>query len=432
VKPDINLAHPARTGNGRVERGSERPLRLLLLTADIGEGHNSAARAIGHTVQQAWPGSEVTTFDSLSLLGAAVESLMRSTYQATLAYAPMIYDLYYRALWRFPRFALIAKRMVAAVFGRRLAGVIEKAQPDVVICTHPFGSAGMHWLRRNRDSATPTATFITDFAAHPFWVFSGIDVNFVMHDVAVGDAEAFGGAGVSVSAPPVAGTFRPRPPNGSRAALGLREQACVILVTGGSWGVGTLLDAVITLLGLDDSLQVVAVCGRNDRLRKRLEDLGASRDRLLPLGWVDTMPDYLAAADAVVTNAGGVTALEAFASARPLVLFDPIAGHGKANAALMEKAGLATICATSGELRETIAALAGDRALFDGLRKAELEHLSARDLAQDIRRVVSLSDRWRPLLAGEAAPGRVNGSRPANGRVRAKEPERDPDRASRS
>lgn len=400
---DISIVHSAQTDGKGARRGSERPLRLLLLTADIGEGHNSAARAIQHTVERTWPGSEVTTFDSLSLLGATVESLMRSTYQATLAYAPMIYDFYYRALWRMPRFARVAKRLVAALFGRRLAHVLDLVEPDVVVCTHPFGAAGMHWLRRNRSNRVPAATFITDFAAHPFWVFPGVDVHFVMHDVAVGDAEGFGGGGVLVSAPPVARAFRPRNPNGSRAALGLREQACVILVTGGAWGVGTLLDAVVTLLGLDDSLQVVAVCGHNDRLRKRLEDLGASRDRLMPLGWVNTMPDLLAAADAVVTNAGGVTALEAFASARPLVLFDPIAGHGKANAALMERAGLATVCPTSDDLQQTIAALAEDRARLDGLRKAELEHLSTRDLANDLRKVVSLSERWRPLVNGDGS-----------------------------
>jgi diacylglycerol O-acyltransferase len=393
-------------------RGSERPLRLLLLTADIGEGHNSAARAIQATVQRAWPGSEVTTFDSLSLLGAAVESIMRSTYQATLAYAPVIYDFYYRALWRMPRFARLAKRMVAAVFGRRLAGLLERVAPDVVVCTHPFGAAGMDWLRRHRGSTVPAATFITDFAAHPFWVFPDIDVHFVMHDVAVGDATAFGGSDVAVSAPPVARAFQPRPPNGSRLRLGLEEQACVILVTGGAWGVGTLLDAVVTLLGLGGPLQIVAACGHNDRLRRRLEALGAPPDKLLPLGWVDTMPDLLAAADAVVTNAGGVTALEAFASARPLVLFDPIAGHGKANAALMERAGLAMVCPTSEELRETIAGLATDPDRLVALRRAELDHLATRDLAEDLRKVVSLSPRWRPLIDGdghgeEPGPGRA-------------------------
>ena len=60
----------------------------------------------------------------------------------------------------------------------------------------------------------------------------------------------------------------------------------------------------------------------------------------------------------VVTNGGGATALEAVVSGHPVVMFDPIAGHGRANAALMTSAGLAWLAGSPAALTRTIRGLA--------------------------------------------------------------------------
>jgi UDP-N-acetylglucosamine:LPS N-acetylglucosamine transferase len=54
----------------------------------------------------------------------------------------------------------------------------------------------------------------------------------------------------------------------------------------------------------------------------------------------------LAAADVIVDNAGGTTCWEALAVGRPTVIYRPIAGHGRLNAAALQEAGLA-YCAKS-------------------------------------------------------------------------------------
>jgi len=56
------------------------------------------------------------------------------------------------------------------------------------------------------------------------------------------------------------------------------------------------------------------------------------------LGWTDDMPSWMTAADIVIGNAGDATGLEAMACGRPVVMFDPIARHGRANAELMASA----------------------------------------------------------------------------------------------
>src|SRR5438270_636998 len=75
--------------------------------------------------------------------------------------------------------------------------------------------------------------------------------------------------------------------------------------------------------------------------------LGAARH---VLGWTDEMPALMAAADALVQNAGGLTCMEAFAAGLPVVSFEPIAGHGKDNAEHMSEAGVAAYAAGEDEL----------------------------------------------------------------------------------
>jgi UDP-N-acetylglucosamine:LPS N-acetylglucosamine transferase len=364
--------------------GDGRP-RVLLLTADMGEGHNAAARAIAERIDQVWPCAEVRTLDVIALMAPGMPWLMRSTYRLALDHAPAFYQFFYDTLWHHRWFAWLSKRLIAAWCGWRLWPRLRRFQPDVVACTHPFGAAAMDRLRRVRRLAVPTATFVTDFAPHPFWVFSQIDLHFVMHDMSAPEARRLSAHGlVWVAAPPIAPAFQPRDHQAARSSLGLRTGAFVVLVTGGAWGVGTLAAAVASLLELGERIQVVAVCGRNQTLRRRLEALGEPPSRLLPLGFVATMPELMAAADAIVTNAGGVTSLEAFASARPVLLFDPIAGHGRANAAMMQRAGLALVCDGVHELKSTIAELIVDEGLAARIRAAELTHLEGRDLGNDL------------------------------------------------
>jgi UDP-N-acetylglucosamine:LPS N-acetylglucosamine transferase len=95
------------------------------------------------------------------------------------------------------------------------------------------------------------------------------------------------------------------------------------------------------------------VCGRNAALRRRL----AAGGRVIALGWVDDMPSLLRAADVVVQNAGGLTSLEAMASGIPVVSYRCLPGHGSANAAVLQRLGLAVWPRTPAELTAVLAAV---------------------------------------------------------------------------
>jgi len=357
----------------------------------MGDGHNAAADALTESIERIWPGCETRRIDSLRLMGRWISWLFRSVYAFELHHAPWLYQYLYDALWKHLRVAAIEKRIVASWCGRRLAKRIKAFAPDLIISTYPIGSGALDWLRRYRGMAIPTATVMADYAPHPFWIYPGIDVHFVAHDVVIPEAVALGATGdVRAGAPPVRSVFGPKDRVASRWALGLRQDAFIALVTGGGWGVGTLPDAVRVLTSGSPSIQVVAVCGHNQNLLRTLQGFSLPAERLVTLGFVDNMPELMGAADVVVTNAGGVTAVEALAAHRPLLLFDPIAGHGIANADLMEKAGVAVLCRTPAELGESVERLATDETYEARLRKAAVDHMAGKSLEDDLSFLASL------------------------------------------
>ncbi|ASR39270.1 hypothetical protein BAY61_14090 [Prauserella marina] len=339
------------TGSGE----PRRPERLLIVSADMGEGHNATGRALREAAERLWPGIEVHWVDVLETMGTATGPAFRRIYKTCVEKLPWLYDFFYSSMWHHRWFATAAKRVIGAWSGRGLAPSIDRVRPDLVLSTYPMGSTGLQWLRRQRGLSVPTAAWISDFAPHPSWVHDGVDLNLVMHEVAVAPArDSVPGAEVRVSAPPVAGAFRPADRAAARASAGLGGARRVAVVSCGSLGFGRGDDTVRELLAGDPGLTVVVVTGRNERLKTVLTNAFAGDARVRVLGWVDDMSRLMAAADVIVTNAGGATALEALACGRAVLLHNPIAGHGRTNANLMAEAGLAIICTRAGELADAL------------------------------------------------------------------------------
>jgi hypothetical protein len=102
----------------------------------------------------------------------------------------------------------------------------------------------------------------------------------------------------------------------------------------------------------------VVVCGRNDALRRHLEDLAEAKGyRAAVLGWTDDMAGIMTACDVLVENAGGLTSLEAMASGLPLVSFHPIPGHGRNSASAMSAAGVTYVARDGADLVDSLVRL---------------------------------------------------------------------------
>lgn len=356
-----------------------------MLSADIGGGHNATARAIEEAVRRRWPGSEILRLDTLDVMGRGVGRLFRKIYVSNVETTPWLYEFFYSSLWRHRWFAHASKRFTGSWAGRRLIGPVNQFDPDTIISTYPLGSAGIAWLRRHRALTVPAAAYVSDFAPHPFWVYRELDANFVMHDGAETVARAAEpGASAAVCAPPVTSEFHPADRQLARIAIGARPDAFVVLVACGSLAFGDTTATVEALLDASPDVQVIALCGRNEQALAQLRNLALPADRLISLGWTEDMPPIYQAADLVITNAGGATALEALAVGIPVLMYSPIAAHGIANAELMVVAGLADLVMTQHQLTSYVRSVRTHPYRLDDLRLKATAHIETRALNESL------------------------------------------------
>jgi hypothetical protein len=143
--------------------------------------------------------------------------------------------------------------------------------------------------------------------------------------------------------------FRHLDRQAAREALGIPSDRSVALIVSGSWGVGDIAET-FHLLANHEEFFAIALCGHNRDLQAQL----AHHSQGLAVGWTDDIQLYMAAADVVIQNAGGLTSLEAMAAERPVISYRPIAGHGRENVAAMESAGATVWCHDKDELIEQV------------------------------------------------------------------------------
>jgi len=389
------------------------PRSVLIISAEMGEGHNAAAAALTEAIGECWPGCAVDQVDTMEVRGTQFAKLARWSYEIQMSVLPWSYEWFYKVLSRSQRVADVSRVAAGAFFGRRLGKVLEARAlegrvPDLVISTYPFGSAGLDWLRRKRRMSTPTVTYIPAFHVHPLWVYRGIDLHFVMYDTASEHALLPGfEQGLRLGAPPVRRGFGEVGRDDARRSLGLPADAFVVLVTGGAWGLGDIATGVEALVELEAAVHVVAVCGKNAKLEAEVRALAKNHaDRLSVFGYVSTMPEFMAAANVVVTNGAGVTVLEALRAPRPVVAYAPLAGHGTASTAEMVRRNLAVEARDVPELVEKIRLLRTSPEFLGRMEQAGESWVKGRDLRQSLGEIAEMYNARRGVsVGGGGVPG---------------------------
>src|SRR3989442_13716669 len=109
------------------------PRRVLFVSADMGEGHNAAADALAAEAKRLWPEWETLRVDALRTMGRPVSGIFKSVYGFELRHAPWLYQGFYDALWTHPWFAAFEKRATGSWCARRLARVIDRFEPDLIV-----------------------------------------------------------------------------------------------------------------------------------------------------------------------------------------------------------------------------------------------------------------------------------------------------------
>ena len=373
-----------------------RPRRVLILSADVGEGHAAAARALADQIDNSPEQAEVTIIDGLAAMGRVLRPVVEDGYRVQLRLMPWTYTLVYWLLEHIAPIRWFARRLLWLLGSRPLARCIAEHDPDVIVSTYPAVTVVLARLRRTKVVDCPTVATITDLTGLFFWAQPGIDMHLVMYGESLPSVERIAGQGsVRLVRPLISADFLgPRCPLEARRALGLPEQGRMVVVSGGGWGVGDIEGAVRELSKLTEVSSIVCLAGRDEELRDRLSGDFAREPRVHVYGFTDKMPQLLAAADVLVHSTGGVTCLEAKAAGTPVVSYGLPVGHARLNTRAMATLDLLRLANNTDELREHV------QASF-----AEVGATRAPDAAESMLEELLVSDGRSPRPGAETAVG---------------------------
>jgi processive 1,2-diacylglycerol beta-glucosyltransferase len=358
--PPITGAHASTGARPRAGR------RVLILSADVGEGHAAAARALARQIEEAPQHAHVTVIDGLAAMGRVLRPVVEDGYRIQLKLVPWSYTIVYWLLNHILPVRMLARALLCRFGARPLARRIAEHDPDVVVSTYPAVTVVLARLRRRGEVKCPTVATITDLTGLFFWAQPGIDMHIVSYGASLAPVERIAGEGsVRLVRPLIAAEFlQPRSPLEARRALGLSEAGRVVVVSGGGWGVGDINGAVREFVAVPEVTSIVCLAGRNEQLARKLRRSFTDVPQVHVFGFTDKMPELLAAADVLVHSTGGVTCLEAMAAGTPVVSYGLPVGHARVNTRAMAALNLVRLARDTCELREQV------RASFSGAGEA--------------------------------------------------------------
>lgn len=319
-------------GRGQATPAEVRSLcgRVVIISATVGQGHEGAARELASRLSRR--GVEVQVHDYLDALPTYARRVLRDLYAPTVQYAPALFDRMFAGL----EHDGMLRRTAGWVCDMALVGVEDWSRgADLVVTTYPLAGQTLGALREQGRLRAPAVTYLTDPAAHATWCHPAVDHHLTVTRATATDAARYG-VRARASGPLCDRTPAGRDRHAVRDELGLAHDDPVALLSAGSLGMGAVPQTVHDLIA-HPALRVVVLCGRNARLRRRLSRL----PRVIALGWRDDVPSLMAASDVLVHNAGGLSLTEALHAGLPAITYCPIPGHGRANAEVLDRAGVA-------------------------------------------------------------------------------------------
>lgn len=373
--------------------------RVLLLSATSGAGHVRAAQALEKAFL-ARGDCTVEHIDALRYVSKLFQRVYDKAYISMVRRAPELMGLLYERTdqpWQNLRPRLALDRLNT----RPMIRLLKRVQPDLCVATHFLPAEILAWLIAKKKLFAHNAIVVTDYDVHAMWLCRTVDRYYVAMEEAAQYLTHIGvpREKICVKGIPIDPLFAvPVPRAEARKQLGLDAEATVVLISAGGYGLGPIEQLVKELLELQRPWQIVAIAGKAEKTRKRLNELAkvasklpSGASRLCAMGFTTEMDKYMAAADLMVGKAGGLTTSEALARALPMALIEPIPGQEERNADQLLEAGAAIRCNNLPAAAWKIATLLDDPARLNHMRDAARKFAkpaAAAAIAEDALRLV--------------------------------------------
>lgn len=327
--------------------------RFLILTSDAGFGHRSAAMSVSKALTELY-GDEQINLVVNPILESPSLSLMKpieKNYDKGVRNIPNLWKLGYE-FSDSRQFSELMEGALTLFLQRNIGDFVKSFEPDGIVLTNPMFNAPAGKVRQEQDLNIPLYAVVTDLAdVHSLWFAPGPDLFFIASDWA--KVKALGNRvplrKLKISGIPVNPKFASE--NIDRAKLserlGLQPDLTTILFVS-SIRVEHILENLHALDTLEYPFQVVVIAGGNDDLYQALHEDHFDFP-IIVQNFVENVPDWMLAADMLVTKAGGLILSEGLAAGLPVLLIDYLPGQEESNVRYVTSHQAGAIVENAGE-----------------------------------------------------------------------------------
>ncbi len=375
--------------------------RILILTADAGFGHRSAANAIADALEEMYGG--LCSVDILNPLEDRRTPFFlrdsQSDYDKMVRNMPELYRFGYGASDATVPAAIVEQALTVLLF-EVMNDIVRTYRPDVIVSTYPLYQASLRAVMTITRSIIPLMVVVTDLATvHRLWFSPGVDVCFVPTDIvrALAVESGLSPEQVRVTGIPVNPDIvrDKRSPAQIREELEMQPDLTTVLAVG-SRRVDRLVESLNVLNHFGKPLQLIVAAGKDQVLFHQLQEVNWHVPVSL-FEYVPNVPELMRAADMILCKAGGLVVTEALACGRPMMLVDAIPGQETGNAEYVVSNGAGELTLSPMEVLEVTSHWLMDDGLLLRVRTENAYHLGRPNAAHDIAREVWQSAQRRAL-----------------------------------
>jgi processive 1,2-diacylglycerol beta-glucosyltransferase len=351
--------------------------RVLILTASVGAGHLRAAEAVEVALRESTPDATVRRVDVLDMTNRWFRRIYGQSYLDLVNKAPhvlgYIYDLLDQPQRSRSNHGDKLRLVVEKANLKKLSRVLLDEPWDLIINTHFLPAEIIASLRKAGKMDVPQVTVTTDFDTHRLWVNQPCERYFTATEEGRLYLHSWGvpeGGAVTTGIPILPAFGRKKDRDALLAKHGLDGKRPIVLQLAGGFGVGPIQKLFLALLSAPLPLQVVTVCGRNEKLRFDLENVDKpSRHKVKVIGFTREIDELMGVADLIMSKPGGLTTSEALASGAVMAIVNPIPGQESRNSDWLLENGAAIKINNAATLAHKVTALLEDKKRMDKLRR---------------------------------------------------------------
>ena len=322
--------------------------KILIMSAPIGSGHALAAEALKDELEKSH-NCDVTLGSAFDFFPKFVGKIVLKSYLSVLKYVPGLYEIAYK--WgNNPSGSLWLRNIINGSLAFLADSYLRKVKPDVVVATHatPAGIISAY-KKKHKDAKIILTSVVTDFTIHKWWLCEGTDAYFLAADDLKPELKMQKGQKLFFYGIPVRRAFRQEYSRHElRNKFGWPDDTAICLLMGGGEGLLPMKEILEGVLGkITVKMRFIAITGRNKELASELNHLYPEVE---VYGFTEAIPEFMHAADIIISKAGGLTAAETLTTSLNYIIYKPLPGQEEANADYLKNSGAAVIAKTSDDV----------------------------------------------------------------------------------